>query len=107
MLGQWLTEDARKWISRGHAKFDLNGDTLTVQDVSTNGTGIRPGGSLDDDERITLNRDETRTLAGSDVVELYAGVNVGRARMWATGGVSQPSSVMAEAPTMAIRKYER
>jgi hypothetical protein len=107
MLGQWLTEDARKWISRGHARFSLAGDTLTVQDVSTNGTGIRPGGSADDDERVTLNRDETRALGPADVVELYAGVNVGRARMWATGGVSQPSSVMAEAPTMAIRKFER
>ena len=107
MLGQWLTEDARKWISRGHARFSLAGDTLTVQDVSTNGTGIRPGGSIDDDERVTLNRDETRALGPADVVELYAGVNVGRARMWATGGVSQPSSVMAEAPTMAIRKFER
>jgi hypothetical protein len=107
MLGQWLTEDARKWISRGHARFSLSADTLTVQDVSTNGTGIRPGGSTDDDERVTLNRDETRALGPADVVELYAGVNVGRARMWATGGVSQPSSVMAEAPTMAIRKFER
>jgi hypothetical protein len=46
-------------------------------------------------------------LGPSDVVELYAGVNVGRARMWATGGVAQPSSVMAEAPTMAIRKFQR
>jgi hypothetical protein len=34
-------------------------------------------------------------------------VHVGRARNWATGGVSQPSSVMAEAPTMAIRQFER
>jgi hypothetical protein len=107
MLGQWLTDEARKWISRGHARFALDGETLTVQDVSTNGTGIRPGGSLDDDERITLNRDETRVLSPTDVVELYANVNVGRARMWATGGVSQPSSVMAEAPTMAIRQFER
>jgi hypothetical protein len=107
MLGQWLTDDARKWISRGHARFVLDGDTLTVQDVSTNGTGIRPGGSLDDDERITLNRDETRVLGPTDVVELYANVNVGRARMWASGGVSQPASVMAEAPTMAIRQFER
>jgi hypothetical protein len=107
MLGQWLSDDARKWISRGHARFTLAGETLTVQDVSTNGTGIRPGGSTDDDERITLSRDEVRTLAAADVVELYANVNVGRARMWATGGVSQPSSVMAEAPTMAIRKFER
>lgn len=107
MLGQWLTDDARKWISRGHARFALDGDRLTVRDVSTNGTGIRPGGTLDDDERITLSRDETRTLGPTDVVELYAHVNVGRARMWATGGVSQPASVMAEAPTMAIRKFER
>jgi hypothetical protein len=107
MLGQWLTEDARKWISRGHAKFSLEGDELTVQDVSTNGTGIRPGGSADDDERITLARQETRKLADEDVVELYAGVNVGRAKMWANGGVSQPSSVMSDAPTMAIRKFER
>jgi hypothetical protein len=107
MLGQWLSDDARKWISRGHARFTLAGEALTVQDVSTNGTGIRPAGSGDDDERITLNRDEVRLLAAEDVVELYANVNVGRARMWATGGVSQPSSVMAEAPTMAIRKFER
>ena len=107
MLGQWLSDDARKWISRGHASFALSGGDLTVQDVSTNGTGIRPGGSDDDDARITLARDETRVLGPTDVVELYAGVNVGRARMWATGGVSQPASVMAEAPTMAIRKFER
>jgi hypothetical protein len=107
MLGQWLTDDARKWISRGHARFALTGTELTVQDVSTNGTGIRPGGSTDDDERITLARDEVRALGPNDVVELYAGVNVGRSRMWATGGVSQPASVMADAPTMAIRKFER
>jgi hypothetical protein len=107
MLGQWLSDDARKWISRGHASFALTGGDLTVQDVSTNGTGIRPGGTDDDDQRITLAREETRVLGPTDVVELYAGVNVGRARMWATGGVSQPASVMAEAPTMAIRKFER
>jgi hypothetical protein len=107
MLGQWLSEDARKWISRGHVRLVLEGTELTAQDVSTNGTGIRPGGSTDDDERVTLARDETRVLAADDVVELYANVNVGRSRMWATGGVSQPASVMADAPTMAIRKFER
>ncbi|HEU4349618.1 MAG TPA: FHA domain-containing protein [Actinoplanes sp.] len=107
MLGQWLSDDARKWISRGHARFSLHGNDLTVQDVSTNGTGIRPGGSENDDDRITLERDETRQLGPDDVVELYAGVNVGRARMWATGGMSQPASVMSDAPTMAIRKFER
>jgi hypothetical protein len=107
MLGQWLTDEARKWISRGHVRFALDGRALTVQDVSTNGTGIRPGGSLDDDDRVTLSRDEVRLLGPDDVVELYGGVHVGRARMWATGGISQPASVMAEAPTMAIRTFER
>jgi hypothetical protein len=107
ILGQWLTDDARKWISRGHVRFDLRGTELAVQDVSTNGTGVRPAGSMDDDERVTLSLNETRVLAADDIVELYPGVHVGRARNWATGGVSQPSSVMAEAPTMAIRQFER
>jgi hypothetical protein len=108
MLGQWLTEDARKWISRGHVSFTLRADGgLVAQDVSTNGTGVRLGGSMDDDERITLGRNESRTLAPSDMIELYAGVNVGRSKLWATGGVVQPQSVMGEAPTMALRKFER
>ena len=108
MLGQWLTEDARKWISRGHAQFTLlPGGGLVVQDVSTNGTGVRPGGSTNDDERITLGRGESRQLAPTDVVELYGGVNVGRSKLWATGGVAQTESVMGEAPTMALRKFER
>ncbi|MEU4238127.1 FHA domain-containing protein [Actinoplanes sp. NPDC026619] len=108
MLGQWLSEDARKWISRGHVQFALRDDgTLTVQDVSTNGSGIRPGGSSDDDGRIALGRSESRPLAPTDVVELYAGVNVGRSKMWATGGLAQPASVMGEAPTMALRKFDR
>ncbi len=107
MLGQWLTDDARKWISRGHVRLALRGPELSAQDVSTNGTGIRPDGSLNDDERVTLSRDETRALGPNDVVELYANVHVGRAKLWHNGGVSQPHSVMAEAPTMAIRKFER
>ncbi|WP_127497720.1 FHA domain-containing protein [Actinoplanes solisilvae] len=108
MLGQWLTDDARKWISRGHVQFTLRTDgNLTVQDVSTNGSGIRPAGSTNDDERVTLHRQESRTLSPDDVVELYGGVQVGRAKMWSTGGVVQPESVMAEAPTMALRKFER
>ncbi|GAB2629007.1 hypothetical protein Aab01nite_21090 [Paractinoplanes abujensis] len=108
MLGQWLTDDARKWISRGHVQFTLRTDgNLTVQDISTNGSGIRPGGAVDDDERIALHRQESRTLGPADVVELYAGVQVGRSKMWATGGVVQPESVMGEAPTMALRKFER
>jgi hypothetical protein len=108
MLGQWLSEEARKWISRGHVSFSLHRDgSLTAQDVSMNGSGIRPGGSPDDDERITLHRNESRVLAATDVVELYHGVNVARSKVWATGGNVQPESVMGEAPTMALRKFQR
>src|SRR4051794_600103 len=69
MLGQWLTADARKWISRGHVRFALRAGEITAKDISTNGTGFRPGGSQNDDERITLHRDESRVLAADDIVE--------------------------------------
>jgi hypothetical protein len=106
-LGQWLTDDARKWMSRSHAEFDLRGPDLVVRDVSTNGTGVRPGGSADDDERITLARDETRVLGPTDVVELYGGVQVAPARTWASGGNADPHSVMADAPTISLRQFRR
>ncbi|MEU4426306.1 FHA domain-containing protein [Actinoplanes sp. NPDC024001] len=107
MLGQWLTDDARKWISRGHVALALRGGEVTVQDISTNGSGIRPGGSFEDEDRITLRREEVRPLASDDVVELYAGVHVGRSKLWSSGGVVQPESVMGEAPTMAFRPVGR
>ena len=107
MLGQWLTDDARKWISRGHVAFTLRAGEVTVQDISTNGSGIRPGGSPDDDQRIFLKRDESRVLGPEDVVELYAAVNIGRSKLWSTGGLVQPESVMGEAPTMAFRPVGR
>ncbi|MDG4767587.1 FHA domain-containing protein [Solwaraspora sp. WMMD406] len=106
MLGQWLSEEARRWISRSHVRFELHGKDLVVQDVSTNGTGVRPGGSPDDDERRTIKR-QARPLHATDVVELYPGVHIGRSRIWATGGVTNPTSVMADAPTMSMRTLER
>jgi hypothetical protein len=107
MLGQWLTEDARKWISRNHAEFELRGSDLVVRDVSTNGTGVRPGGSTDDDRRVGLARDETRVLAATDIVELYADVHVGRSKNWTSGGNADPHSVMADAPTITMRQFNK
>ena len=107
MLGQWLTEDARKWISRSHVRFELSGGELIAQDVSTNGTGLRPGGSMDDDERVSMAREESRVLADGDVVELYGGVLVGRSRLWSSGGNADPHSVMAEAPTISMQQFNR
>lgn len=106
MLGQWLSEEARRWISRSHVRFELRGSELIAFDVSTNGTGVRPGGSMDDNQRITLKR-QARTLGATDIVELYPGVHVGRARNLSSGGVVNPESVMSEAPTMTFRPVNR
>lgn len=107
MLGQWLNEEARRWISRSHVRFELRGGDLVAQDVSTNGSGIRPGGSMVEDDRVPLTQKQSRVLGPGDIVELYPGVQVGRAGNWNTGGVANPVSVMAEAPTMAMRAVDR
>jgi hypothetical protein len=107
MLGPWLSEEPRRWVSRRHVRFDLRGDQLTVTDVSTNGTVVRPNGSPDEAHEITLDRDGTHRLAPRDVVEPHPGVEIARPGQWATGGVSNPASVMAEAPTMALKIVPR
>jgi hypothetical protein len=106
-LGQWLNDEARRWISRSHVRFELRGADLIVQDVSTNGSGVRPGGSMDEAERIALARQQSRVMRPGDIVELYPGVQVARANTWTSGGMVNPTSVMAEAPTMAIRLGDR
>ncbi|GAB3161040.1 hypothetical protein GCM10027290_67710 [Micromonospora sonneratiae] len=102
-LGQWLNDEARRWISRNHVSFELRGGELVARDVSTNGSGIRPGGSMDEANRIALMNHQIRPLGKGDIVELYPGVQVGRAEKMTSGGNFNPTSVMAEAPTMAIR----
>lgn len=106
-LGQWLNDEARRWISRSHVRFELRGGDLIAQDVSTNGSGVRPGGSMDEAERVGLAHQQSRVMRGGDIVELYPGVQVGRSSTWNSGGMSNPTSVMAEAPTMAIRVVDR
>lgn len=106
MLGQWLSEEARRWISRSHARFEMRGTEVTVHDVSTNGTGVRPGGSMDESERMMLKR-QSRVLAPGDLIELYPGVHVGRARTVTSTTQAAPISVMAEAPTLSMRIVDR
>jgi hypothetical protein len=106
MLGQWLTDEARRWISRSHVRFEMRGTEVVAQDVSTNGTGVRPGGSMDEAERMIL-KGQSRPLGPGDLIELYPGVHVGLARhVTSTGPVASPS-VMAEAPTMSMRVVDR
>ncbi|MDO3702289.1 FHA domain-containing protein [Micromonospora sp. C28SCA-DRY-2] len=102
-LGQWLNDEARRWISRSHVRFELRVGEVIVTDVSTNGSGIRPGGSMAESERIALSPQQSRVLDAGDMVELYPGVQVGRPGELPAGAPYTPTSVMAEAPTMAMR----
>ncbi|MFC3501103.1 FHA domain-containing protein [Micromonospora krabiensis] len=103
VLGQWLNDEARRWISRNHIQLELRVGEIIVTDLSTNGSGIRPGGSMTESDRIPLAPQQSRVLAENDMVELYPGVQVGRAEELPTGASYTPTSVMAEAPTMAMR----
>ncbi|MET8118658.1 FHA domain-containing protein [Micromonospora sp. NPDC005189] len=103
MLGQWLNDEARRWISRGHVRFELRVGEVIVTDVSTNGSGIRPAGSMAESDRVPLAPQQSRVLGENDMVELYPGVQIGRAEELPAGAPFTPTSVMAEAPTMAMR----
>jgi hypothetical protein len=103
VLGQWLNDEARRWISRSHVRFELRVGEVIVTDISTNGSGIRPGGSMAEPDRIPLSPQQSRVLSTNDMVELYPGVQVGRADELPSGAPFTPASVMAEAPTMAMR----
>jgi hypothetical protein len=102
MVGPWLSEEARRWISRSHVRLELRGAELTARDVSTNGTVVRPGGSMHESARVMLSRDQSRALAADDVLELYPGVHVGPPWSLSSTGAAT-SSVMGDAPTMSLR----
>ncbi|KAB1906017.1 FHA domain-containing protein [Micromonospora sp. AMSO31t] len=103
VLGQWLNDEARRWISRNHVRLELRVGEVVVTDTSTNGSGVRPGGSMAEPDRIALAPQQSRVLGEGDLVELYPGVQVGRADEMASDAKFSPTSVMAEAPTMAMR----
>jgi hypothetical protein len=98
MLGHWLEEDARSWISRRHLRLDLRGEALYATDTSTNGTVVKRGA-----DEFTLHRDQSHALGPDDVLELYEGVELARSGHWSSGGSIQPASVMVDAPTIAMR----
>jgi hypothetical protein len=98
MLGHWLEEDARSWISRRHLRLELRGEALYATDTSTNGTVVKRGGG-----EFTLHRDQSHPVGPDDVLELFGGVELARAGRWSSGGSVQPASVMTEAPTIAMR----
>lgn len=96
-LGPWLNERALRWISRSHLRLELRGESLTVTDTSTNGTAVQARGGP-----VPLAADQPYALAGDDIVELYDGVRIGRPDRLGRS-TFQPSSVLADAPTVALR----
>jgi hypothetical protein len=105
-IGQWLDEAASAWISRSHLRFDLRDGALTVTDLSTNGTTVLlRAGPQAPPERIRLAHGEPRRLGEWDTVELYTEVEVIRParRLTAATVAFEPSSVLADAPTVAMR----
>ncbi|NES28761.1 FHA domain-containing protein [Micromonospora terminaliae] len=103
VLGQWLNDEARRWISRTHVRFELRVGEVIVTDTSTNGSGVRPGGSMAEPDRVPLAPQQSRVLGEGDLIELYPGVQIGRADEVSSDAKFSPTSVMAEAPTMAMR----
>jgi hypothetical protein len=96
-LGPLLGEDALRWVSRNHLRLDLRGNALVVTDTSTNGTSVRtPAGP------VALSSGQRYGLGDDDVIELYQRVELGRPTRF-HGGAAAPASVMADAPTVAIR----
>ncbi len=104
-IGLALDERGLRWVSRSHARFELHGNRLEVVDTSTNGTTVlRRVGPGEQPRREGLGRGESALLDEWDTVELYEGVEVGRAdRSDGPVAGANTDSVMSDAPTQAIR----
>ncbi|MER7005720.1 FHA domain-containing protein [Dactylosporangium sp. NPDC000555] len=105
-IGNWLDEESSRRVSRNHLRFELRDGMLLVTDVSTNGAAVlaRTGPTAAPRE-IELNRGEPKGLGEWDEVEIYPEITVGRADRPPADAPkgSAPNSVMADAPTMALR----
>lgn len=96
-LGPLLAEAASRWVSRTHLWLELRDGTLVVTDTSTNGTVVQtPSGA------VPLSGGASYGVSNDDVIELYQGVELAAPSKF-RGGAARPTSVMAEAPTVAIR----
>lgn len=104
-IGPYLDEAAVRWISRNHIKMELRDDVMTVTDSSTNGTTVLtrtgPGAPA---QTITISSGQSCPLGEWDTVRLHQTVEIGRAdRLPDRPPAVTPDSVMADAPTMALR----
>ena len=104
-LGLALDERGLRWVSRSHLRFELRGNVVQAVDTSTNGTTmLRRKGPGEPPQRVKLGHGEANQLGEWDTVELYEGIELGRADRAAGPVADAPTpSVMTEAPTRAIR----
>jgi len=104
-IGLALDEQGLRWVSRSHVLVELRGNTVQATDTSTNGTSILVrSGPGEPPRRVPLNRGEPAPVGEWDTVELYDGIELGRADRSAGPVAGAPTaSVMAEAPTQSIR----
>jgi FHA domain len=104
-VGPFLDEAGIRWVSRNHARLELRDDGLRIADTSTNGTTlVRRTGPTEPPVTEKLAKGQRKQMGEWDVVVLYEGVEIGRAdRLPARSPAVTPSSVMADAPTQALR----
>ena len=105
-IGNWLDDEATRRVSRSHLRVEVRDGGVLVTDVSTNGADVlaRTGGGQTPN-RVTLTRERASALGEWDEVEMYPGITVGRADRPPAGTPpsSAPNSVLADAPTIAMR----
>jgi hypothetical protein len=107
-VNEWLHEAAAGWISRTHLKLEISDGRLVATDVSKNGTLVwvrsEPG---DRPDTFRLSRDRSYPLGEWDTVEMYTGIELCRADRRPKGvdeSHDEPSSVLTDAPTFAMRQ---
>ncbi|HEY2795000.1 MAG TPA: FHA domain-containing protein, partial [Micromonosporaceae bacterium] len=104
-LGPYLDEAGVRWISRNHVRLELRGDEMIMTDSSTNGTTLltRSGPGVAP-QTVKLTNGQSRSVGEWDVIMLHTNVEIGRAdRLPDRSPAVSPDSVMADAPTMAMR----
>jgi hypothetical protein len=106
-VNEWLHEAAASWISRTHLKLEIRDNKLLATDLSTNGTLVwvrdEPGATPD---TFRLAKNRSYPLSEWDSVELYTGIELCRADRRPKGvdeSHDEPSSVLTDAPTVALR----
>lgn len=106
VFGPYLNERIAPRISRSHLRLELREGTVVATDISTNGSVLRTRGDGRAKPRLEkMVRDRPYPVADWDAVELAEGVEIGRAnrQTGAAPNPAQPSSVMRDAPTIAMR----